>query len=290
VAIRQRSRSARLLVASLVAASLAIITIDYRGGPEGPLAGVGRLVNSAISPLQRAASNVTQPVANFFSDLADLPSLSSRNDELVDRLRDIETMEQVNEQLRQENETLQDLLGLAAISPRPIAARVIARSSPSNFEWGITIDVGSDDGVLVDLPVVTGDANGPRLVGRVIAVTPNSSTVQLLIDRDFAVAGVLSASREWGMVEGRGQDDLEMVLIDADTEISEDTPESVFTLGYRVNDERGLYPKHILIGTVSRAFSGPQSPQTFVDVRPAVDFTTLQYVLVLRPQGRGEEP
>jgi rod shape-determining protein MreC len=167
---------------------------------------------------------------------------------------------------------------------------VIARSNPSNFEWSITIDRGADDGVLVNLPVVAGDANGPRLVGRVIDVTSNSSTVQLLIDRDFAVAGVLSASREFGMVEGQGQDDLEMVLIQPDTEISEDAPESVFTLGYRINDERGLYPKDILIGTVSRAFSGPQSPEAFVEIRPAVDFTTLQYVLVLRPPGRGEEP
>ncbi len=275
---------------SLVAASLAIITIDYRGGPEGPLAGAGRVVNSAIAPLQRAASNVVQPVANFFSDLADLPHLSSRNDELADRIRDLETMAQLNQELRQENETLQDLLGLAAISPRPIAARVIARSGPSNFEWSVTIDVGSDDGVLVDLPVVAGDANGPRLVGRVIDVTPNSSTVQLLIDRDFAVPGVLSASRESGMVQGRGQDDLEMVLIAPDTEISDDVPESVFTLGYRVGEERGLYPKNLLIGTVSRAFSDPEAVQTFVEISPAVDFTTLQYVLVLRPPGRGEQP
>jgi rod shape-determining protein MreC len=275
-------------VASLVAASLAIITVDYRGGEEGPLSAVGRAVNSAIAPLQRAASNVIQPIANFFSDLADLPSLATRNDELLDRITELETAHQVNQELQREIQTLEELLGLAAVSPRPIASEVIARSSPSNFEWSITIDRGSDDGVMVDLPVVTSDASAARLVGRVIAVTPNSATVQLLIDRDSAVPGVLSASRESGLVEGRGQDDLEMTLVGPDTEINQTAPESVFTLGYRIGDERGLYPRNLLIGTVSRAFSGPESVQTFVHVRPAVDFATLQYVLVLRPPGRGE--
>lgn len=273
---------------SLVAASLAIITVDYRGGEEGPLAAAGRAVNAAIAPLQRAASNVVQPVANFFSDLAELPGLADRNAVLEDQLRDLETMVQVNQELRRDLEALQDLIGLAEVSPRPIAAEVIARTGVSNFEWTMTIDRGSDDGIAVDLPVVTGDANAARLVGRVIRVTPNSATVQLLIDRDFSVAGVLAASRQSGMVEGRGQEDLEMELLSPATEVSETEPEAVFTLGYSIRGERGLYPPHLLIGTVSRAFSEPGAVEPFVTVRPAVDFTTLRYVLVLRPAGRGQ--
>ena len=78
MAIRQRTRSARLLVVTLVAASLAIITVDYRGGDQGPLDAAGRVVSSAIAPLQQAVSNVVQPISNFFSSLAELPSLSSQ--------------------------------------------------------------------------------------------------------------------------------------------------------------------------------------------------------------------
>ena len=76
MAIRQRTRSARLLVVTLVAVSLAIITVDYRAGEEGPLAAAGRVASSALAPMQRAVSNVVQPVSNFFSSLAKLPSLS----------------------------------------------------------------------------------------------------------------------------------------------------------------------------------------------------------------------
>jgi rod shape-determining protein MreC len=287
VAIRQRPRSARLLVVSLVAASLAIITVDYRGGDAGPLEAAGRAVNTAIAPLQRAASSVVQPVANFFSDLADLPRLADRNDALAAQVEDLRAAQALNAALRQRIQDLEDILQLAETTRDPIPATVIARSG-SNFEWTVTIDRGSDAGVAVDMPVVTGDASAARLVGRVIGVTPNSATVQLLIDRDFAVPAVLSTSRETGLVVGRGEDELRMELIAPGVEVSATEPESVFTLGYRIRGQPGLYPPDLLIGTVSRAFSRPDSVETFVTVRPAVDFTTLRYVLVLGSR-HGEE-
>jgi len=280
VAIRQRSRSARLLVVSLVAASLAIITVDYRAGEEGPLAAAGRATSSALAPMQRAVSNVVQPVSDFFSSLAKLPSLSRHNGELQREVDDLKTAQQENQELSRRIESLEQLLGLQSVTSHTIAARVIA-SGVSNFEWSITIDRGSADGIQEDMPVVTGASDGPRLVGRVIRVTPISSVVQLIIDRDFAVAGKLSTSQEAGLVMGRGENDLRMGHLRAGIQVGETEPESVFTLGYEVNGQRGLYPPGILIGTVSRAFSEPDSVESSVTIRPAVDFSTLQYVLVI---------
>jgi rod shape-determining protein MreC len=274
-------------VVSLVAASLAIITLDYRAGEEGPLAAAGRAANGTIAPLQRAVSNVVQPVSNFFSSLGELPSLANRNRALEQQVEDLKTIQQLNQELIKRIETLERLLGLQTILPRSIPARVIARSGVSNFEWTITIDRGSDDGIEVDMPVVSGTEEAPRLVGRVVRVTTISAMIQLLVDRDFAVAGVLSTSQEAGIVEGRGEDDLRMDLLAPGIEIGETEPESVFTLGYEVEGQPGLYPPGLLIGTVSRAFSEPDSVETFVTIRPAVDFSTLQYVLVLAP---GEAP
>jgi rod shape-determining protein MreC len=280
-----------LLVVSLVAASLAIITVDFRAGDQGPLAAAGRATNSALAPMQRAVSNVVQPVSNFFSSLAKLPSLSRRNGELQQQVDDLKTAQQENQELTNRIESLEQLIGLQAVTSHTIAARVIA-SGVSNFEWSITIDRGSADGIQVDMPVVTGASDGPRLVGRVIRVTPISSVVQLIIDRNFAVAGKLSTSREAGLVMGRGEEDLRMGHLRPGIEVNETEPESVFTLGYEVNGQRGIYPPDILIGTVSRAFSEPDSVESSVTIRPAVDFSTLQYVLVIaRNRARpGEVP
>ena len=280
-----------MLVVSLVAASLAIITVDYRAGDQGPLAAAGEATSSALAPMQEAVANVVQPVSNFFSSLARLPSLSRRNGELQRQVDDLKAAQQENQELSRRIESVEQLLGLQAITSHTIAARVIA-SGVSNFEWSITIDRGSADGVQVDMPVVTGASDGPRLVGRVIRVTPISSVVQLIIDRNFAVAGKLSTSQEAGLVMGRGEDDLRMGHLRPGIQVSQTDPESVFTLGYEVNGKRGLYPPGLLIGTVSRAFSEPGSVESSVTIRPAVDFSTLQYVLVIarNPAQPGEVP
>jgi rod shape-determining protein MreC len=280
VAIRQRPRSARLLVVTLVAISLAIITVDYRAGEGGPLEAAGRAVSGALAPMQKAVSSVVQPVSDFFSSLAELPSLAERNDALEAEIEDLKTAQLLNQELNGRIEDLEQILGLQAILSRTIPARVIA-SGVSNFEWTITIGAGSDDGVAVNMPVVTGASDGPRLVGRVIRVTPMSAVVQLLIDRKFGVPGKLSTSHDAGIVEGRGEEELRMRLLGPGIEVSDTEPESVFTLGFQVNGESGLYPPGILIGTVSRAFSEPGSVESFVTIRPAVDFSTLQYVLVM---------
>lgn len=267
-------------MASLIAASLAIITVDYRAGDEGPLAAAGRAVNSAIAPLQDAVSSVVRPVTDFFSNLAELPSLASRNDSLQAQVDDLKTARQLNGELEQQVRDLERVLGLQQTMARTVAARVIA-SGVSNFEWTVTIDAGSNDGIDQNMAVVTGDESGPRLVGRVISVTPESSVVQLLIDRDFVVPGKLTTSQEAGTVEGRGAEDLRMELLGPGIEVSATEPESVVTLGYEVNGQSGLFPPGILIGTVSRAFSEPDGVDSFVTVRPAVDFSTLRYVLVM---------
>ena len=194
---------------SLIAASLAIITVDYRAGDEGPLADAGRAVHGAIAPLQEAVSSVVQPVTDFFSSLAELPSLSDRNDTLERELEDLRTAQQLNGELQQQVESLERVLGLQTTMSHTVAARVIA-SGVSNFEWTITIDAGSNDGIDENMPVVTGDESGPRLVGRVVSVTPDSSVVQLLIDRDFVVPGKLTTSQEAGTVEGRGAEELRL--------------------------------------------------------------------------------
>ena len=270
-----------MIVVSLVAASLAIITVDYRAGSQGPLEATGRAVSSAIAPLQRAVSSVVQPIGNFFTSLGDLPRLAARNEELERQLEELKVQQQLNVEYQRRIESLENILGLRVTRPSSVAARVIG-SGVSNFDWTITIDQGSENGITVDMPVVTGTAAAAELVGRVIRVTPVSADVELIIDRNSAVAGQLSTSHEAGIVLGQGDRDLRMDLLKAGIRFDPNEPESVFTLGYEVQGQPGIYPPGLLIGTVSRAYSAPDAVDSFVTVRPAVDFSTLQYVLVLK--------
>lgn len=277
---RQRPRATRLLVVVLVSISLAVITLDYRQ-QDGPLSALGASTKAAMAPMQRAVTNVTRPVGDFFSGLAHLPSLSKENQELKDELSAAHAEDAVNDLIQVQNEELQGLLDLrATLDPEPIAAVVIANGL-SNFEWTITIDKGSNDGIAKDQPVVTGSAEAPMLVGRVVQVSPDSADVRLIIDRESAVAAVLKDSGEAGLIHGQGDADLRMTDVEPGT-VTEGDVEQVFTLGYEVTGQPGLYPPDLLIGQVSRTVPADNATEEFIEVRPAVDFATLQFVLVLK--------
>ncbi|MDP9301291.1 MAG: rod shape-determining protein MreC [Actinomycetota bacterium] len=273
-----------MLVIALVSASLAIITLDYREGDAGPLAEAGRWTQTVMAPLQQGVSTVTRPIGDFFSGLAHLPSLERDNADLRGQVADLQTQIAGAGDIQDRLRTLEDLLGLKrTLDPAGIPAVVIG-NGVSNFEWTITISAGSDDGVAVGQPVVAGSATSPRLVGLVAKVTPISADVQLLIDQNFAVAGRLSTTRATGLVRGRGEQDPRMDGIPQDTQISlnGDQPVQVFTVSYQINGQHGRYPPGILIGEVASVIQSTNALETAVTLRPAVDFSALEYVLVYK--------
>jgi rod shape-determining protein MreC len=284
MALPSRARSARLLVVSLVSISLVTITLDYRQGDSGPLAAMGGAALAVISPLQEAVSTVTKPIGNFFSTLVRLPSIRRENAELKARVAKLESEVATSTEVSARLNELEALLGLSASLGPDIstkAAQVIA-NGVSNFEWTITIDQGSSDGIRVDMPVIA----AAGLVGHVSRVAPTSAVVQLIIDPDSFVAGRLDVSRVTGLVSGEAERDLRMGLVDTATEVQ--PGERVVTAGYEIPGvAEGLYPSGILIGSVSRVLPEEADLEKFITVRPAVDFSTLDVVLVVLSGGSG---
>lgn len=279
MATRYRPRSARLLVVMLVSASLAVITLDYRQGEEGVLAGLGETAQAGMAPLQAAVTGVIRPIEDFFSGLAHLPTLEARNRALQEQNDVLKTEIAANEEYRQLYEQLLGTAGLRQLNPDSVAATVIA-NGVSNTSWKVTIDKGSSSAIQVDQPVIAGTAEAPRLVGRIVRVTDSSADVELIIDPDHAAAAILDASRETGLIEGQGDRDLRMSLITSNTEI--EGGERVFTEAYEVGGQQGRYPPGILIGSVARVVPADNELEAYVTVKPAVDFSDLRFVLVLK--------
>ncbi len=277
---RQHPRSTRLLVVVLVSISLAVITLDYREGQDGPLAGLGRIALATMAPLQEAVTTATRPIGDFFSGLVHLPSVEKENEQLRRANQELAAAVAAAADKESQIEQLSNLLGLQeSLTPDSVPAVVIANGL-SNFRYTITINKGSVDGVEMDQPVVTGSEQAPILVGRVVAVSAISAEVELIIDRNSVVAGRLSVSHETGQIQGQGDQELRMTLVTPGTSVTGD--ETVVTQGYEVSGQRGLYPPGLVIGQVSRVIQDADGLQEFVTVRPAIDFSTLEFVLVLQ--------
>jgi rod shape-determining protein MreC len=179
VAARSGPRNTRLLVVALVVASLTIITVDYREGDSGPLAEVSRAARTLMAPLQEAVTNATRPVGNFFSGIAHLPSLAQENADLKAQIADLQARINATSQIEAQNQDLVNLLKLQqSLQPSSVPAVVISNGGISNLNYYITIDRGSNDGVRVNDPVVTGSQEGARLVGLVVSVTPSATATR----------------------------------------------------------------------------------------------------------------
>jgi rod shape-determining protein MreC len=277
VAIYRRARSTRLLVIGLVLASLMTITLDFRGGESGPLAGLGRTALGVVSPLQEAVSNVFRPVTDFIQGVTSIGSLRAENEQLRDEVRVLSRQQQEYLTLLRENREIKRLLGLSErLQLSTIGAEVIGES-PSNFEYSVVINRGADDGLQPDMPVI-----GPEgLVGRVARVSGSSAIVLLIIDPESAVGVRLAASGETGVLVGRREHDLRLDLVDPGTTVRPGEPVETSGLG-------GIFPAGIPVGVVSVATGDQSSLVKQVFVRPNVDFSRYPLLAVVRTPVAGE--
>jgi len=131
--------------------------------------------------------------------------------------------------------------------------------------------VGSLQGVEIGMPVVSG---GAGLVGRISQVGPRTSEVQLLTDTDSAVAALLQTSRVTGLVVGQPDSTLQMEYIPQEEQI--DVGDIVLTSGLG-----GVLPKGLVIGQVTEVLQMDYALFQSATVRPAIDFSRLELVLVI---------
>jgi rod shape-determining protein MreC len=274
VTVFQRRR-ARLLLALLVLAAFALVTIDVRGGEDSPLERLRGVATAVLRPVQDGVDRLVRPFTDGAGSVRDLVAVRAANQELRERVDALEERRRVVEDLERENEELRGLLDIADRTVLDtVAARVVALA-PSNFEWTITVDAGSDDGVRRGMPVLNGDG----LVGRVIQVTPSASRVLLTIDPSFSAAARSATSGEVGVIDGRGGDPLVFRLLDplATVEVGDPVVTSSF--------QGGVFPAGIPIGTVSAVGERTSPLVQEVQVNPYVDFTRLHHVLIVFSTG-----
>src|SRR6185295_7168263 len=155
-----------------------------------------------------------------------------------------------------------------SVSAPTLAARVIA-GSPTPGSLTVTIDRGSDDGVQTDMAVIAGKG----VVGRVInQPAPHAAQVQLLVGRNAAAAVTLERTGAGGLVVG-GASDLLLTVDYVSNQADVQVGERVLTSG-----QDGIFPAGFVVGFVERSAKGTNSRA--VKVRPAVDFSHIELVLV----------
>lgn len=271
-----RVRSTRLLVIGLLVASLVTITVDARGGERGPLSAIGDAFGAVVGPLQEGVAAVFRPIGSFFSNVFRAGELADRVARLEAENAELRSEATEVQGLRAENFEYERILQLEEEAGLTTIGATVVGEVPSNFEWSVIINRGSNDGVRDDMPVMAPEG----LVGRVVEVLPSTSNVRLIIDPDSRVTARLGTSRETGLIAGQRQNPLRFDLVDFEAEVV--PGELVETSGYQVQaGAQGLFPPGIPIGQVERIEPATDGIRKNVLVRPHVDFSSLDRVAVV---------
>jgi rod shape-determining protein MreC len=272
VALPRRTGRSRLTLALLVLTSLAVLTLDFRNA--GIVESARRAAATVFSPLRGVADTATSPFSNGWNGITRYGDVKSENDRLRARIAGLEGQKVQGADALAEYEKLLKEVDIPWVGDVPrLQARVVS-GAVSNFSHSVDISKGSNDGIRVGMPVVS----GAGLVGRVQQVSAGRSTIQLITDPDFRVGVKVLPDGVLGTARGTGKGD--PLVVDTglgadDTSVKAGS--SVTTSG----QETSVFPASIPVGTVTGSSKASGGLTLNLTVKPLVDTERLAFVTIL---------
>ncbi len=235
---------------------------------------LGRVFLEIMAPFQRLTAGVGGGMRGIWTRYVALVGLQHENDQLLDRVRDLERRTSHQGEVELMNRRLKRLLALERELPTSaVAAAVTARDATVWFQ-SLTLNKGELDGILSGMPVMAPEG----VVGLISSTSPHAARVLLLTDPNSGIDVLVQRTRVRGIVSGL----LERGTILKYVKRSEDV-----RVGDRVvaSGLDGVFPKGLPVGRVSKVSRKDRGLFLYAEVTPAADASRLEEVLVALASG-----
>ncbi len=213
------------------------------------------------------------PFSQVRCSIEELSGVNAENQRLQQSLVEASLRLTELDEIRRENRRLRSIL---EFEPEPgyslLPARVVKVVGDKIPVSAVVINRGQEDSVLVNQTVI----NQEGLVGRISEVWPGGAEVQLLTHMANRVAVRVAESQEMGVVKyiaSRG-----MILENFPIQGNIRQGDLILSSGLG-----GVYPARLVVGTVASVEKPEEEAFCKVLLTPAVSFSSLQEVFILRP-------
>ena len=225
-----------------------------------------------LRPLAGDAASliILYPFSELKNYIVELQGVAAENRRLKNTLTEVSTQLSAMAEARRENQRLREFLGFEAPENSRVVPVKIVSMENQIFPVSALINKGSDDSIQIDQPVI----NRFGLVGRIVEVMPEFSTVQLLTDPSNAVSGRVAESRQLGIVRFSPVRGMYFDNLPADAEISKG--DLIITSGLG-----GVYPAGLSVATVDSVFAARGAILKSVYLKPAVNLNEIDELYVL---------
>ncbi len=223
------------------------------------------LISKIAVEIVGISKSITNIIPNFYN-------LKEENKEL--RKANIILLSELN-QLREEkleNIRLRKLLGFKEKNNHFefIPADVVGKTLINPYNY-IVINVGSNDGVEVNMPIICESG----VVGKIMKVGKNYSIGMILFHKDFRTSVKIQRSRVDGILGWEGNGYLSMFNVPKTMDV--EVGDVVITSEYST-----IFPPGFEIGVVTEIDNSVQGLFKLIKIKPSVDFTKLEEVLVVK--------
>lgn len=269
----------RIVLAVLVIAALALLTISFRSPTSGALHDMQGYGSTALKPFQIAAVRVARPFRDVYGYFSGLASAKSENAKLRVDVRHWRQIANSNLVAAQRTGELEKLIQFeqGATYPkdyRTVNTTVVSWAGGASAQQ-VTIAAGSSSGIRIGTPIVTADG----FLGHVTNVFPDTAQVMLLTDPDSSIPARDVTHGVAGIIRhGQGNTLILDRVSKAATVQKGDIIVTQGTVNPRYPD---LYPYGIQIGSVLSANATDIASYYTVQVTPFARLDSLDAVAAL---------
>lgn len=235
---------------------------------------VRNLAATVVSPLQYGSYQLSQSLRRELNFWTNLRSLPPENQQLSQRILQLESQLAELTEVERENEVLRSQLEIGAPEPPQnlLLAKITGRSR-ADVRSELIIDQGTAAGVRQGSVVIQQNL----LLGVVVRVEKHRAVVRLTTDPEFRAAALTQGSdgRARGLVRGQFGTKLllEKVLPDEPLKVGD----TVITSG-----EDGKFSKGLILGKISRILGQEVEVFKSAEVDLMVDVNELEEVFIIK--------
>jgi rod shape-determining protein MreC len=246
------------------------MTFDVRLDGGGVVGVLRSGTQAIVSPVQRLASYVVNPVSNALDSMSNVASLREQNAELARELAESQaSLIAVQDQIA-ELELLKQIYDLG--NEEGQVGRTVANVIGA-VDAALIVDKGTGDGVVVGQPVI--DTNG-YVVGTVTSASPGSATIVPITAERQGIT-VQTGTQTGALSSQAFSSDMTLTMT-----LDVFAAREPVLAGDRVVTSAGStrFPAGLPVGQIL-ADASPESTSLTTTVRPFVDPETLRLVVVL---------
>ena len=261
----------------LVIVAVFLVGIMAYAGANGRLtAAPQELLSVVLTPLQKVTSALSGGAASVWEKYTSIDDVMDRNEQLEAENAELRQQMVDYDRIKAENDAYKALARIQDTNSEAsyVSAFVIGRDPLDEF-GGFTLDQGSTDGVAVNDAIIS---DRGYLLGVVVEVDATSCKVMTILHPSFNAAGVISRTRENGIITGSADyaADGQCVLTNLDRATEAREGDQVITTGLG-----GVFPANLLVGTVQEVVPEQSGKSSSAVILPGADPRTVKHVFII---------